>query len=124
MKDQSMKKLNNLNSEDIYSLLLFTLFRLTNVPEYSTLSELIYLLDKENFLKLCKYFGGLTIKIPTLEDLQYLLYTLLIYEEIINGKELDDALTELKLSSKKLKFVKRAYNKLLSVMQEYDFVKR
>ena len=124
MKDQSMKKLNNLNSEDIYSLLLFTLFRLTNVPEYSTLSELIYLLDKENFLKLCKYFGGLTIKIPTLEDLQYLLYTLLIYEEVINGKELDDALTELKLSSKKLKFVKRAYNKLLSVMQEYDFVKR
>lgn len=119
-----MKKLNNLNSEDIYSLLLFTLFRLTNVPEYSTLSELIYLLDKENFLKLCKYFGGLTIKIPTLEDLQYLLYTLLIYEEVINGKELDDALTELKLSSKKLKFVKRAYNKLLSVMQEYDFVKR
>lgn len=117
-------KIDNLNSEDIYSLLLFTLFKLTEVPEYSTLSELIYILDKQSFLTLCKYFGGMTIKIPTLNDLQCLLYSLHIYEEVTSGKELDDVIKSLNLSHKKVKFIKKYYNKLLEVMQEYEFVKR
>lgn len=117
-------KLDNLNSEDIYSLLLFTLFKLTKVPEYSSLSELIYILDKKSFLTLCKYFGGMTIKIPTLNDLQFLLYALFVYEEVSSGKEIDAALNGLKLPHRKIKIVKKYYNKLLEVMQGYEFVKR
>ena len=58
------KGLNNLKEQDWYSMALFCLYKLIEVPEYSSLGELPYVLDKENLLNLCEYFGGQTIKIP------------------------------------------------------------
>ena len=68
-----------LKETDIYSLMLFAMFKLRDIPEYSSLSELVYILDKDSLLKLCEYFGGTTIKIPTIEELETLLYALTIY---------------------------------------------
>ena len=39
-------ELEKLKSVDIYSLLMFVLFKVKDVKEYSTMSELCYLLDK------------------------------------------------------------------------------
>ena len=55
---------------DVYSLMLFAMFKLRDIPEYASLSEMVYILDKDSLLKLCEYFGGLTIKIPTIEELE------------------------------------------------------
>jgi hypothetical protein len=49
------------------------------VPDYMVLSELVYVLDKDNLLKLCEYFGGSTIKIPTIKELESIVYSLLLY---------------------------------------------
>ena len=43
------KALEELNKEDIYSLILFVLYKLKNVSEYSILSELVYILDNGSF---------------------------------------------------------------------------
>ena len=43
------ENIDNLKQQDIYSFLLFVLYRLTGVNEYSSLSELAYVLDKKNF---------------------------------------------------------------------------
>ena len=61
---------NNLlafDNTDIYSIILFIIFKIKKLPEYAALSELVYVLDKDSLLKLCEYFGGTTIKIPTIE---------------------------------------------------------
>lgn len=50
--------IENLKQTDFYSLLLFSLFKMTDIPEYSSISQLAYVLDRENLLNLCEYFGG------------------------------------------------------------------
>lgn len=50
------------------------------IPEYSSIAELVYILDKDNMLNLCEYFGGQTIKIPTIKELESLVYSLLLFQ--------------------------------------------
>lgn len=42
---------------------------LHNVPEFSWLAELFVIIGHRNLIDLCKYCGGETIKLPTLEML-------------------------------------------------------
>ena len=79
-----------LKEMDVYSLMLFALYKIKDIPEFSTLSEMAYVLDKDNLLKLCEYFGGLTIKIPTVDELQSIIYALVLYQYVdIDGLSLE-----------------------------------
>ena len=80
MKQQIISDINKFKEEDIYSAMLYALYKLSNNKTYSTLSELIYILDKDNFLNLCSVLGGCTITIPTLEQLGNLTRALLVYQ--------------------------------------------
>ena len=42
---------------------------LKDVPEFEWLPELFALIGEEKFINLCKYAGGETIRIPTIEEL-------------------------------------------------------
>jgi len=83
-KSNIIKALENLDTKDIYSLMLFTLFKLKDNPKYSTLSELVYILDNDNFLKFLEYFGGSTITVPTVEELKLILDSICYYEQKTN----------------------------------------
>lgn len=103
--------------------MLFVLFKLRDIPEYSTLSELSFVLDKDNFLKLCEYFGGLTIQIPSISELQSIVYSLTLYQYVnVEGKTLDEAL---KLIGKPIDVnigtVKSDYFKICELMNNYSF---
>lgn len=113
----------NLKQTDIYSLLLFVLFKLRDVPEYSTLSELAYVLNKDNLLKLCEYFGGLTIKIPTIDELESMVYSLTLYQYInIENKSMQEALKLIgKPANVDINTVKNDYLKIVEIMQEFSF---
>ena len=118
-------ELDNLRTKDIYSLILFALFKLKDLPEYSSLSELAYILDKENLLKLCEFFGGMTITIPTMQELESIVYSLVLYQYVnIDGMEYNDAVQLLGKKSCDLRTVKSAYFKLVSILDKYDFNKR
>ena len=115
-------QLENLTTQDIYSLLLFSLFKIKELPEYSTLSELCYLLDQNNLLKLCEYCGGMTIKIPTIAQLENLINILILYKYVhIDKIEFEEALLKIDLSQLNIKQIKRDYYKLESVLDKYDF---
>lgn len=117
--------LDNLKERDLYSLSLFCLYKLIPVPEYSSLSELVYILDKPNFLNLCEYFGGQTIKIPTIEELQNTVYSLLLYQYVkIEHMDYDKALELIGHESKDLRAVKANYRKLTEVLENYSFTPR
>ena len=119
------EELDKLKSVDIYSLLLFALFKIRDIPEYSSLSELAYVLDKTNLLRLCEYFGGLTIKIPTISDLESMVYTLVLYQLVdIDGMDYDEAVKQIGHNSSDLRRVKSDYVRMKSVLDNYDFLRK
>ena len=115
------EELQKLHEPDIWSLLLFVLFKIKDVPEYSGISELAYILDRKNLLKLCEYFGGTTITIPTIEELEILVYGLLLYQYInIEGIPEEDALVMISREGLNQKSVKTSYLKIKETLQNYD----
>ena len=82
MMSSVKKDINNLHLSDIYSLMLFILFKVQEVPEYALTSELCYLLDGANMTRLLTYFAGRTIKFPSASDLAVVTNALLMYQYI------------------------------------------
>lgn len=118
-------KISLLKDTDCYSLILFCLYKLMGVPEYSSLSELVYVLDRKNLLNLCEYFGGQTITIPTIDELETLTYSLLLYQYVnVDKKDYEEALDLIGYESKDLRRVKKFYTKLCEVLDKYDFKPR
>ncbi len=116
------EELAKLKDVDVYSLVLFAMFKLRDVPEYSSLSELVYILDKDSLLKLCEYFGGLTLKIPTIDELESIIYSLVLYQFVnIDGIEYDEAVKIIGHKSTKLRQVKADYVKICDILEKYDF---
>lgn len=118
------EELNQLKETDVYSMLLFVLYQMKNLPEYSVLSELAYILDKQNLLNLCEYFGGLTIEIPTIDELESLLNSLLMYQYIdIEGLSYSDAINKIGFNSFDLRKIKKDYSRLSKILENYSFSK-
>lgn len=115
-------EIQKLKECDIYSLMLFALYKIKDVPEYSTLSEMCYILDKKNLLKLCEYFGGLTIKIPTIDELKSLVYTLVLYEYThMENMTFEDAVKIVGAQCDSVKQLKENYAKLVEILKNYNF---
>ena len=116
------EELAKLKDIDVYSLMLFAMFKLRDIPEYASLSEMVYILDKDSLLKLCEYFGGLTIKIPTIEELESIIYSLVLYQFVnIDGMDYDDAVKIIGHKSSQLRQVKYDYVKICDILDRYDF---
>lgn len=119
------EELQKLHEPDIWSLLLFVLFKIKDVPEYSGISELAYILDRKNLLKLCEYFGGTTITIPTIEELETLVYGLLLYQYInIESILEEDAIVMISREGLNIKNVRTAYSKIKDTLQNYELTAR
>ena len=116
------EELNSLKETDVYSMLLFLLYKIKDMEEYSVLGELAYVLDKKSLLGLCEYFGGLTITIPTIEELESLINSLMLYQYIeLDGMSYDDAITKIGFNSYDLRKVKKDYNKIMKILENYSF---
>ena len=97
-------------------------YTLIGTPEYSSISELAYVLDKKNLLNLCEYFGGQTITIPTIDELESLIYSLLLYQYVkIEHMDYNEAIQLIGHESKDLRAVKANYRKLVEVLDDYTF---
>ena len=113
--------LNNLKMSDTFSLLFFVLYKLKDVKEYSTLSELAYILDKDSLLSLCEYFGGMTIRIPTVDEIESVINSLLLYQYIdIDGYSYDEAIKKIGFESYQLRQAKKDYTKIKQVLTGYS----
>lgn len=118
-------ELQKLKQIDVWSLMLFVLFNFQKVPEYSAISELAYILDEKNFLKLCEYFGGQTIKIPTIDQLEETIYAMLLYQYIdVENMSEKDALAMLRVDKPKERAIKGCYRVLKHVLEDYTLSTR
>jgi hypothetical protein len=122
MKTSIKANLDTLHLSDVYSLMLFVLYKVQEIPEYAILSELCYLLDGSNLNRLFTYFAGQTVTFPTKEEMSILTNALLLYQYVqVDGltyPEGEAKLEGLKASEKKK--VLDLYLKLLSIMANYN----
>lgn len=113
-------ELAKLKKVDVWSLMLFVLFNFQKIPEYASISELAYVLDEKNMLKLCEYFGGQTIKIPTIDELELILYAMLVYQYVdIEKIPENDAFESINVDSARLKEIKTCYKTIKKVLSSY-----
>ena len=118
-------KLANLKEADLYSIILFALAKLRDIPDYTALSELCYILDKKSLVKVCQIFGGMTLQIPTLEELELMSYALLLYEYVdIHNIAFDEAVKSLDISSISLKHLKDTYYSVKQLLSDYNLSSR
>ncbi len=121
-KNNIVAALNDLKRTDIYSAILFILYKLHDIPEYSSLSELAYILDKKSFIALLDFYGGTTIRIPTKQELTVILDTLLVYQYVtLENMTFEEALKQLNKTEYQVKDIKATYAKVAEVLQNYDF---
>lgn len=121
-KSNIIRALEELDKKDIYSLILFILYRLREIPEYSTLSELVYILDNENFIKLINYYGGKTIRIPKVDELSTILNALLVYEREQNTDlSLSDIFKDIGINKKEIPEIMKILQLIPQLMDDYDF---
>lgn len=89
MKKNLKQEFEKLTKRDVYSTLLFILYQLGTIPKYKVLRDMLFVLDRKTFLKLCEFYGGKTVTFPTIEQLQSALDILKIYREVdIDGNTL------------------------------------
>lgn len=116
---------DNLTKDEIYSLLLFALYQIKDIPEYATLSELSYILNRESLLNFLEYYGGMTITIPTIKDLRIVTQALLLYEYInLKGYTYASALRTLNCKEYEVDKIKNVYYKIYKVLSKYDFKRK
>lgn len=123
MKTHSIKQnLNNLHLSDIYSLMLFVMYKLQDVSDYAALSELCYLLDGSNLTRLLTYFAGRTLQVPTNEEFANMSKALLLYQYInIDGHTLVEAQSRLEnVTAKQKDEITELYLKILPIMRQYN----
>ena len=114
--------LDQLDKDDIYSLMLFALYKLRDMPEYLALSELCYVLYSDNLPKFLSFFGGMTLQVPTLKDMRLVLAALKIYQYVnIEHGEFEEALTASVTDEMSVDEVKDTYVKICEVMKNYEF---
>lgn len=122
MKTNIKPNLDALKLSDIYSLMLFILYKIKDIPEYAVLSELCYLLDSSGLHRLLAYFAGRTITIPTEEEFVLLTNALLVYQYVnIENRTLSEAFSKLECVTQKQKDeVTDLYLKIIPIMQQYN----
>lgn len=69
-----------LDKQDTYSVALLLLYASSDNPRFSTLNELIYILDYDSFMKFMKYFEGQTIQVPTMKEMTNSLRLLMLFQ--------------------------------------------
>ena len=122
MKSKIRATLDTMHLSDIYSLMLFVMYKVQDIPEYAVLSELCYLLDGANLTRLLTYFAGKTVTFPTEEEFATLTNALLMYQYInIEGNSLTDAQAKLENTTAKQKDAAlELYLKIIPIMKQYN----
>lgn len=125
MTDGINKVLSKFKEQDVYALLCGYLFEFKNVPEYSVISELAYLLDRESFVNLIDYFEGQTFKVPTKKDFQNAIRTLLLLQYYeIEGRPWKDSLVAAGFDTSDGRAAQIQLKKLKTTLEKYNFTSR
>ena len=120
-KNNILDSLNSLKEKDIYSTLLYCLYKLNKSEKYSTISSLMWALDKDSLLNLLTLFGGVEMKIPTIYDMRVVAYSLLLYQFLDLNKDcesIEDAVAKVNILDVSKEDVVSAYLELRDIINK------
>lgn len=122
MANNIKSSLDELKVTDVYSLILFALYKMRDIPEYATLSELVYTMDKDSLFNFLECFGGTTIRVPTVKELKVVVNALLLYELVnMEGIMMEEALKQITMKDFQIKDVLSVYSEISKILENYDF---
>lgn len=126
MADTVSEIVGSMTSADVYSALLSFLYDLKNIPEYTLLSELCYLIkDVDSFLNVITYFSGQTVKFPTEEELSDAIQVLKLYQfHEVEGRPWKDAIKLAGFDTSSGKMAMNKLNKLKKAISQYNYNNR
>lgn len=126
MADTVSEIVGSMTSADVYSALLSFLYDLKDIPEYTLLSELCYLIkDVDSFLNVITYFSGQTVKFPTEQELSEAIQVLKLYQfHEIEGRPWKDAIKLAGFDTCSGKLAKNKLEKLKKTINKYNFNNR
>lgn len=114
--------LQNLKQKDVFNIMLFVLYKLKDIPDYKVLSELFYLVDKEALLNICQYYGGMTVRIPTIDELNNILNALTLYLKVdIQHLNFENSLNKFELNKEEKQQLVNTYIILKDTLMNYRF---
>lgn len=117
--------LEGLGKEDVYSVATALLYSLKDSPRYSVVSELFYILDYNNFIKLIKYFGGMEIRIPTSSEINDLLKVLLLYQyRVVEELSWVEALSKAGVPQEETALARARLTELTKILKSQDIGRR
>jgi hypothetical protein len=117
--------LSNLKKQDVYAVLCAYLFEFKEIPEYSIICELAYLLDCSSFVNIINYFGGQVLHIPTQEEFRSALRVLLLlqYTEV-EKRPWKESLKLAGFQSSEGRMAQNRLNKLKETLAKYNYGNR
>jgi hypothetical protein len=117
--------LSKFKEPDVYAILCGYLYEFKEIPEYSVLSELTYLMDSKSFINLIKYFGGQTIRIPTREEFQAAVKVLLLLQYFeIEKKPWRESLQLAGFQTSEGRSAQKKLDKLKDTLKNYNYSNR
>lgn len=117
--------LSSLKREDVFSVATALLYSLKDSSKYSTVSELFYILDYDNFINLIKYFGGQEIRIPSSDEVARILKVLLLYQySKVENLEWSESLKKSGIREEDSLVARNQLRSLERIFQKYDIGER
>lgn len=80
MSKTASELLSELTQNDTYGILCSFLYDLKQIPKYSTISEMCYMMKPEDLKKFLTYFAGRTVTFPTKDEFNEAMQTLKLYQ--------------------------------------------
>lgn len=115
------KELKKLNESDVYSLIMFIMYQNNKLPQYSSMSQLSFILDSKNFLNLCEYFGGTDLHIPKIEEFEQYVVALTVYKKVhFDNILLENAIAQID-ESYDIDSIVTIYRTIENSLKEVDF---
>lgn len=124
-KNNIKDNLEHFKEVDVYSFILFALYKMSDLPEYSTLSELVYTMDRKSLFNFLECFGGTTIRVPTTRELKLVVNALLVYELVnIDNKDLNIVIRELDTQGFQISDILNVYRAICDLLKDYTFTRK
>ena len=115
----------SMEEADTYALMCNFLYDLKDIPEYSTLSELSYLLEGQSFKNLIRYFHGKTFRVPEVSEIAETIQVLKLYNYYeIEKRPWKDAVLLSGFASSSGKLAKNKLERLKETMRKYNIGNR
>lgn len=109
-KNNILASLRKLKEKDVYSLLLYLLYRLKDDEKYSTVSMLTWALDHDSLLNFLTLFSGVDMKVPSIDDLKVVVLALQLYQMVaLDGGDLEESLADICTGEVPAEAVRDAY---------------